>query len=47
MLSGSAQHIAVIAGETKQPRRTVPALLYPIFLRIFLFFVFNIWLVGM
>lgn len=44
---GSAQHIAIIAGEATTPRRTIKAVVFPIFWRIFLFFILNIWLVGM
>lgn len=44
---GSAQHIAIIAGEAASPRRTVRSVVMPIFWRIFLFFVLGIWLVGM
>lgn len=44
---GSAQHIAIIAGEAIKPRKTVKAVVFPIFWRIFLFFILNIWLVGM
>lgn len=44
---GGGEHIAIIAGEAKDPRKTVKATVYPIFWRMFSFFVFNIWLVGM
>lgn len=44
---GSAQHIAIIAGEAISPRKTVKSVVMPIFWRIFLFFILNIWLVGM
>ncbi|KAH8900451.1 amino acid transporter [Thozetella sp. PMI_491] len=44
---GSAQHIAVIAGEAIHPRKTIKSVVMPIFWRIFLFFILNIWLVGM
>lgn len=44
---GSAQHIAIIAGEAVKPRKTVKSVVMPIFWRIFLFFILNIWLVGM
>ncbi|CAK3862354.1 amino acid transporter [Lecanosticta acicola] len=44
---GGGEHIAVIAGEAKEPRKTVKASVYPIFYRMFMFFVLNIWLVGM
>lgn len=44
---GSAQHIAIIAGEAVAPRKTVRSVVMPIFWRIFSFFILNIWLVGM
>ncbi|KAI1341683.1 amino acid permease/ SLC12A domain-containing protein [Xylariaceae sp. FL0016] len=44
---GSAQHIAMIAGEAKTPRKTTKSVVMPIFWRIFSFFILNIWLVGM
>ncbi|ROV87145.1 hypothetical protein VSDG_09984 [Cytospora chrysosperma] len=44
---GSAQHIAIIAGEAVSPRKTVKSVIMPIFWRIFTFFILNIWLVGM
>ncbi|KAI0477219.1 amino acid permease/ SLC12A domain-containing protein [Xylariaceae sp. FL0804] len=44
---GSAQHIAMIAGEAKTPRKTIKSVVMPIFWRIFTFFILNIWLVGM
>ncbi|ORY65552.1 amino acid transporter [Pseudomassariella vexata] len=44
---GGAQHIAIIAGEAINPRQTIKSTVYPIFWRMFLFFVLNIWLVGM
>ncbi|USW50048.1 Putative amino acid permease/ SLC12A domain-containing protein [Septoria linicola] len=44
---GGGEHIAVIAGEAKIPRKTIKATIYPIFWRMFTFFVLNIWLVGM
>ncbi|KAI7488804.1 hypothetical protein KC351_g1746 [Hortaea werneckii] len=44
---GGGEHIAVIAGEAKEPRKTVKSTIYPIFWRMFSFFVLNIWLVGM
>lgn len=43
---GGGEHIAIIAGEAKDPRKTIKATVYPIFWRMFAFFVFNIWLVG-
>ncbi|KAF2636862.1 hypothetical protein P280DRAFT_459210 [Massarina eburnea CBS 473.64] len=44
---GGAQHIAVIAGEAINPRKTIKATVLPIFWRMFLFFVLNIWMIGM
>lgn len=44
---GSAQHIAIMAGEATKPRKTVKSVVMPIFWRIFLFFILNVWLVGM
>ncbi|OAA57391.1 amino acid transporter [Niveomyces insectorum RCEF 264] len=44
---GSAQHIAIIAGEAIRPRKTIKSVVMPIFWRIFCFFIVNIWLVGM
>ncbi|KAH9836426.1 amino acid transporter, partial [Teratosphaeria destructans] len=44
---GGGEHIAVIAGETANPRDTVKGTMYPTFWRMFSFFVLNIWLVGM
>ncbi|PYH38974.1 uncharacterized protein BO87DRAFT_454836 [Aspergillus neoniger CBS 115656] len=44
---GGGEHIAVIAGEAKDPRRTIKRTVYPVFWRMFSFFVVNIWLVGM
>ncbi|CAG8284879.1 unnamed protein product [Penicillium olsonii] len=44
---GGGEHIAVIAGEVKDPRRTIKKTVRPIFWRMFTFFVVNIWLVGM
>ncbi|PWY92519.1 amino acid transporter [Aspergillus heteromorphus CBS 117.55] len=44
---GGAEHIAVIAGEAKDPRPTIKKTVYPVFWRMFSFFVVNIWLVGM
>lgn len=41
------EHIAVIAGEAKDPRRTIKKTVRPVFWRMFTFFVVNIWLVGM
>ncbi|KAI2969407.1 hypothetical protein CBS147323_3962 [Aspergillus niger] len=44
---GGGEHIAVIAGEAKDPRRTIKRTVYPVFWRMFSFFVVNVWLVGM
>lgn len=44
---GGAEHIAIIAGEAMDPRRTVKKTVQPVFWRMFTFFVVNIWLVGM
>ncbi|KAJ6030817.1 hypothetical protein N7460_011083 [Penicillium canescens] len=44
---GGGEHIAVIAGEVADPRRTIKKTVRPIFWRMFTFFVVNIWLVGM
>lgn len=40
------EHIAVIAGEAMDPRRTIKKTVKPVFWRMFTFFVVNIWLVG-
>ncbi|OMP85440.1 putative amino-acid permease meu22 [Diplodia seriata] len=44
---GGGEHIAVMAGEAKDPRETVKRSVQPLFWRMFAFFVVNIWLVGM
>ncbi|KAJ5753399.1 uncharacterized protein N7511_007552 [Penicillium nucicola] len=44
---GGGEHIAVIAGEARNPRQTIKKTVRPIFWRMFTFFVVNIWLVGM
>lgn len=44
---GGGEHIAVIAGEAMDPRRTIKKTVKPVFWRMFTFFVVNIWLVGM
>ncbi|EYE97620.1 amino acid transporter [Aspergillus ruber CBS 135680] len=44
---GGGEHIAIIAGEAKEPRKTVRSAVNPIFWRMATFFVVNIWLVGM
>ncbi|KAK8258249.1 amino acid permease/ SLC12A domain-containing protein [Phyllosticta capitalensis] len=44
---GGGEHIAVMAGEAKDPRETVKRSVRPLFWRMFSFFVVNIWLVGM
>ncbi|KAF2161387.1 hypothetical protein M409DRAFT_28121 [Zasmidium cellare ATCC 36951] len=41
---GGGEHIAIIAGEAKKPRKTIKATVYPVFWRMFAFFVLNIWL---
>ncbi|GME36576.1 putative amino acid permease protein [Neofusicoccum parvum] len=43
----SAGWLALTAGEMQQPRRTVKRSIGPLFWRMFLFYVVNIWLVGM
>lgn len=43
----SAGWLAITAGEMQQPRRTVKRSIQPLFWRMFLFYVVNIWLVGM
>lgn len=37
----------MIAGEAADPRRTLKKTIRPVFWRMFMFFVLNIWLVGM
>ncbi|KZF25802.1 hypothetical protein L228DRAFT_266251 [Xylona heveae TC161] len=44
---GGGEHIAVIAGEAKNPRRTIKKTIGPVFWRMVTFFVVNVWLVGM
>ncbi|KAL5335907.1 amino acid permease/ SLC12A domain-containing protein [Aspergillus crustosus] len=44
---GGGEHIAVIAGEVADPRRTIKKTVRPVFWRMFTFFVVNTWLVGM
>lgn len=44
---GGGEHIAVIAGEARDPRRTIKSTVKPVLWRMVLFFVANIWLVGM
>lgn len=44
---GGGEHIATIAGEAIEPRKTVKATIKPLFWRMCTFFVVNIWLVGM
>lgn len=41
------EHIAIIAGEAIEPRKTVRKAVKPIYWRMVAFFVVNIWLVGM
>ncbi|KAL4805162.1 amino acid permease/ SLC12A domain-containing protein [Aspergillus unguis] len=43
----SAGWVAITAGEMKDPRRTVKRTVNPLFWRMFLFYIVNIWLVGM
>ncbi|RDW68081.1 amino acid transporter-8 [Coleophoma cylindrospora] len=43
----SAGWVAITAGEMKEPRKTVKGAIMPLFWRMFMFFVVNIWLVGM
>ncbi|KAL3472048.1 amino acid permease/ SLC12A domain-containing protein [Aspergillus californicus] len=43
----SAGWVAVTAGEMQDPRRTVKRSVNPLFWRMFLFYIVNIWLVGM
>lgn len=39
---GGGEHIAIISGECKEPRKTIKATVYPVFWRMFMFFVLNI-----
>lgn len=39
--------MAITAGEMKDPRRTVKRSVNPLFWRMFLFYIGNIWLAGM
>ncbi|KAL4937004.1 hypothetical protein BDV06DRAFT_227368 [Aspergillus oleicola] len=43
----SAGWVAITAGEMKDPRSTVRRSVNPLFWRMFLFYIVNIWLVGM
>ncbi|BCS25230.1 uncharacterized protein APUU_41674S [Aspergillus puulaauensis] len=43
----SAGWVAITAGEMKDPRRTVKRSVNPLFWRMFLFYIINIWIVGM
>ncbi|KAL2851189.1 amino acid permease/ SLC12A domain-containing protein [Aspergillus pseudoustus] len=43
----SAGWVAIVAGEMKDPRRTVRRSVNPLFWRMFAFYVVNIWLIGM
>ncbi|KAL4794092.1 amino acid permease/ SLC12A domain-containing protein [Aspergillus venezuelensis] len=43
----SAGWVAITAGEMQDPRRTVKRSVNPLFWRMFLFYIVNIWLVGM
>lgn len=44
---GGGEHIATLAGESKNPRKTVKSCITPVFLRMCLFFVGNMWLITM
>lgn len=41
------EHIAIIAGEAMNPRKTIKGTIKPVFWRMFSFFILNIWLLGM
>jgi amino acid transporter len=43
----AAGWVAMTAGEMQDPRRTVKKSIQPLFWRMFMFYVVNIWLVGM
>ncbi|KAL4780065.1 amino acid permease/ SLC12A domain-containing protein [Aspergillus varians] len=43
----SAAWVAITAGEMQDPRRTVKRSINPLFFRMFVFYIVNIWLVGM
>ena len=44
---GGGEHIAVVAGEVKQPRKFIPRCVNPIFWRLCVFFIGNSWLITM
>lgn len=44
---GGGEHIAVVAGEVKQPRKFIPRCVQPIFWRLCVFFIGNAWLITM
>ncbi|GME77683.1 unnamed protein product [Ambrosiozyma monospora] len=44
---GGGEHIAVVAGEVKHPRRFIPRCTQPIFWRFCIFFIGNSWLITM
>lgn len=44
---GGGEHIAVVAGEVKHPRKFIPRCTQPIFWRMFVLFVGNSWLITM
>ncbi len=44
---GGGEHIAVVAGEVKQPRKFIPRCVNPIFWRLCVFFIGNAWLITM
>lgn len=44
---GGGEHIAIVAGEVKQPRKFIPRCVNPIFWRLGVFFIGNSWLITM
>ncbi|KAG0681502.1 hypothetical protein C6P42_004101 [Pichia californica] len=44
---GGGEHIAVVAGEVKNPRKFIPRCVNPIFWRLCVFFIGNAWLITM
>lgn len=44
---GGGEHIAVVAGEVKEPRKFIPRCVNPIFWRLCVFFIGNSWLITM
>lgn len=44
---GGGEHIAIVAGEVKQPRKFIPRCVQPIFMRLCVFFIGNSWLITM